>query len=60
METQTYRTDLWTRVGGTEEGEGEMKGESGMEAYTLPYVKLIANGKLLNDSGNSNWGYVIT
>ena len=37
------------------EGEGEMNGESSMEAYTLPYVKQIANGNLLYDSGNSNW-----
>ena len=32
---QTYGQGL----GGAEEGEGEMKGESGAEAYTLPYVK---------------------
>ena len=28
--------------------------------YTLPYVKQIANGNLLYDSGSSNWGPVIT
>ena len=39
-----------------EEGEGEMYGESSMEAYTLPYVKEIANGSLLCDSRNANWG----
>ena len=27
-----------------EEGEGEMNGESIMEAYTLTYLKQIANG----------------
>ena len=27
-----------------EEGEGEMSGESSMEAYTPPHVKEIANG----------------
>ena len=27
---------------------------------TLPYVKYIANGNLLCDSGNSNWGSVTT
>ena len=36
----------------------------GMERVTwkhiLPYVKQIANGNLLYDSGNSNWGYVTT
>ena len=50
---QTYGQGL-----GAEEGEGEMNGESGMDAYTLPYVKQIANGNLLYDSGNSNWGSV--
>ena len=29
-----------------EEGEGGKNGESSMEAYTLPYVKQIANGNL--------------
>ena len=28
-----------------EEGKGEMNGESSMEAYTLPCVKYIYNGK---------------
>ena len=35
-------TDIENRLvekGGGEEGEGEMNGESSMEAYTLPYVK---------------------
>ena len=40
--------------GGREEGEGEMNGESIMEAYTLPCVKKIASGNLPYDSGNSN------
>ena len=40
--------------GWEEEREGEMSGESSMEAYTLPYVKQRANGNLLYDSGNSN------
>ena len=39
---------------------GEMNGESSMEAYTLPYVKQIANGNLLYDLENSNWGSVTT
>ena len=43
-----------------EEGEGEMNGESSMEAYTLPYVRQIVNGNLLYDPGNSNWGSVTT
>ena len=35
-------------------GEGGMNGESSMETYTLPYIKQIAKGNLLCDSGNSN------
>ena len=31
-----------------------------METYTLPYVKQIADGNLLCDSGNSNQGSVTT
>ena len=38
----TYReaveTDVWDKGKG-EEGEGEMNGDSSMEAYTLLYVK---------------------
>ena len=41
-----------------EEGEGEMLGESSVDAYALPYVKQIANANLLYDSGNSNWGFI--
>ena len=29
-------------------------------AYMLPYIKQMANGNLLCDSGNSNWGSVTT
>ena len=47
-------------MGGGEEGEGETNGESSVEAYTLPYVKQIANGNLLYDSGTSNQGSVTT
>ena len=35
-----------------------MNGASSMEAYTLPYVKQIANGNMLYDPGSSNWGSV--
>ena len=45
-----------TVKGGGEKGEGEMNGESSMEAYTVQYVKQIANENFLYDSGNSNWG----
>ena len=43
-----------------EEGGGEINGERSMEAYTLTYVKQTANGNLLYDSENSNWGSVTT
>ena len=33
MEKQIERKDLRTRVGGGEEGEGEMYGKSNMETY---------------------------
>ena len=46
--------------GGGEEGEGEMNGESSVEAHTLPRVKSVTNGKLLDDSGTSTWGSVTT
>ena len=35
-----------------------MSGESSVDAYTLLYMKQIANGNFLYDSENSNWGYV--
>ena len=47
-------------TGSREEGEGKTNGESRMEAYTLPYVKQIASGNLLYDSGNSNQGSMTT
>ena len=37
-----------------EEAEGRTNGESSMETYTLRYVKWIASGNLLDDSGNLN------
>ena len=36
----------------------EQHGDSSMKTYTLTYVKQIASGNLLYDSGNSNWGSV--
>ena len=47
-------------MGGGEEEEGEMNGESSKEAYTLLYVKQIVNGNFLYDSENSNQGSVTT
>ena len=37
VKTQTQKIDLWTRVE-EEEGEGEMNGESRMEANRLPHI----------------------
>ena len=59
MEMQTQRTYSGTRVEGRKERVGT-NGESNMETYILPYVKLIASKNLLYDSGNSNWGSVTT
>ena len=56
VETKTWRTDRWTQPE-WEEGEGGRYGESNTQTY-LPYVKQIANGNLLYDSGNSLWGSV--
>ena len=53
METQTQRTDLWTRAGGGRKGMDRVTWK-----HTLPYVKQIAKGKSLYDSGKSNWGSV--
>ena len=43
-----------------EEREGERNGERSLEAYTLSYVKEIAKGNFLYDSGISNQGFVTT
>ena len=53
---QGSNRDAYTesRPAGTEgEGEGGMNWESGIETYTLPYVKLIASGNLLYYAGSS-------
>ena len=36
-------------------GEDVTNWENSIEIYTLPYVKLIVNGKLLYNTWNSNW-----
>ena len=43
-----------------EEAQGGANGESCVEIDTLLYVKQIASGDLLYDSGNSNMGSVTT
>ena len=55
--------DIGSRLmdrGWGEEREGERNGERSMEAYTLSYVKEIAKGNFLYDSGISNQGSVTT
>ena len=42
---------LWTQWGERESGRSR---ESGIETYTLPYVKQIASGNLPCDPGSSN------
>ena len=63
MQRSSGDTDIENRhmdMGEGEKGEGGMYGESNTETYTLPYVKQVANGNLLCDSGTSNWGSVTT
>ena len=50
-------TDLWTQQ---REEEGGTDWESSIETYTLQYVKQIANGKLLYNTGASAQCSVIT
>ena len=51
----SFRAPMETGTLLGEEEEGKMNGKGIVEAYTLPYVKQIASGNLLYDSGNSNW-----
>ena len=56
---KTSEPSLNGSLHGERGGEGEMYGESNMETY-IKYVKYIANGNLLNGSGDSNRGSVST
>ena len=48
-------TDIENRLVDTVgEGEGWTNWERSMETYILPYVKQIASGNLLYDTGSSN------
>ena len=47
MQSSDGHTDIENRLMDKGGGEDEMNGESSMEAYTLPYGKLIANENLL-------------
>jgi len=44
--------------GGEKEQEKSLGASVEIQRYTLPYVKQIASGDLLYDSGNSNWSCV--
>ena len=46
--------------GGEQEGEGEMNGESSMDVCTPTFVNRQPVGICCYDSGNSNWGSIIT
>ena len=52
--------DRLTDQGGEQEGEGDMNGESSMEACTPTFVNRQPAGICCQDSGNSNSGTVIT
>ena len=52
MQVSNEDTDIESRLkekGGGEEGEGEINGESIVEAYTLTHVEQKANGDFLYD-----------
>ena len=52
MHGSSVGTDIENRLMDTsreEEGQGEMNGESSMEAYTLTYAKQVARGNLVYD-----------
>ena len=49
IEMPTQRTDLWTPG----KGECGMNWETGIDIYTVSYVKWIAGGKLLYSAGSS-------
>ena len=54
MEGSNGGADIENNLMDTEvEGESGTNGESSMEKCTLPYVKWIASGNLLYDSGTS-------
>ena len=42
------------------EGEGGTNWESSIETYTFPFVKYLANGKLLYSTGSLIWYFVTT
>ena len=50
-----WQPRIW---GGEKEQEESLGVAVEIQRYTLPYVKQIASGDLLYDSGNSNWGCV--
>ena len=55
MQSSNGDADLENRLVDTfGEGEVGMNSESSIETYTLTYVKWIASGNLLYDTGSSN------
>ena len=57
---QQWRFRIEKRHGKGHKEKGGKNGESSMETYTLPYVKQIASGDLLYDSGSSDQYSVTT
>ena len=60
MQGSNVDADIENRLMDKGGGEDEMTGESSMEADTLTFVKQIASGNLLSDSGNTDLGPVTT
>ena len=52
--------DIENRLDPAGEAEGGVNGEGSMETYTLPYIKLVASGNLLWDTGSSTQCSVTT
>ena len=50
METQIWRTDLWTQWGKKKEGQMDR-----INIHTLPCVKWRAGEKLLDNTGSPAW-----
>ena len=58
LQSKNRDSDIDNRL--MDAGEGGMNWECSTEIYTLPYVKQIANGKLLYNTASSNWCSVTT
>ena len=57
-EADRRREQTRTPVG--ERGGGEMNWDAGSDIFTLPCIKYVTNGKLLDSTGNSSQCSVVT